>query len=74
MSNLAALLNVGAFLKILRKKKGISVANLAKESGVQPVTIYKIEEGRHYPDLATLAKLTDAMNIPLSVFFGGLQC
>jgi DNA-binding XRE family transcriptional regulator len=45
-----------------RRAAGLSQAELARQAGVRPETLNRIERGRTTPDFATVRKLVVAMN------------
>lgn len=53
----------GKKLKILRKKLGITQANLAKKLGISPSTVGMYEQGRREPDSTMLIKIADLFNV-----------
>ena len=52
-------------LKVARKQKGLSQAALGKLLGVQAQTIGRWETGKSKPNLETVNKLCEILNIPL---------
>lgn len=52
-------------LKAARKQKGLSQAALGKLLGVQAQTIGRWETGKSKPNLETVNKLCEILNIPL---------
>ena len=57
-------------LREMRKKAGISVTELSRESGVSRMTIYKIERGdKQARTTRTLQKLADALRVPVTDLF-----
>ncbi|SRR5258708_40112566 len=44
-----------------RQARGLSVADLAKRAGVDPVTLYRVESGECNPRAATTSKLIKAL-------------
>jgi len=50
--------------KLVRRRQaaGLSQAELARQAGVRPETLNRIERGRTTPDFATIRKLVLAMN------------
>jgi transcriptional regulator with XRE-family HTH domain len=56
-------------VKEIRRRKGWSQKDLAKESGVGQDTISGIESGRHEPRPSTLRKLADALDVEVADFF-----
>ncbi len=52
-------------LKIARKQKGLSQAELGKLLGVQAQTVGRWENGKSKPNLEKINKLCEILNIPL---------
>ena len=52
-------------LKAARKQKGLSQAALGKLLGVQAQTVGRWENGKSKPNLETINKLCDVLNIPI---------
>lgn len=50
-----------------REKKGLTQAKLAKKIGLQQSAIARFESGRSNPTLAFVQKLTDALDLRLTV-------
>jgi transcriptional regulator with XRE-family HTH domain len=61
--------DIGARLKELREKKGLSQSELANLSGVERGTISRIENSHLTPSLSTLITLCSCLGITLSGFF-----
>ena len=57
-------------LRLERARKRLSIRGLAKEAGVTPGTIWETERGRTKPQLVTVAKIADALGIPLEELAG----
>ncbi len=66
-------LNVGESLQRLRAERGLSMRALAKTSGLSANALSMIERGRTSPSVSTLYKLADALNVPVTAFFGAPQ-
>jgi transcriptional regulator with XRE-family HTH domain len=62
--------NVGERLQRLRAERGLSMRSLAKSSGLSANALSMIERGRTSPSVSTLYKLADALNVPVTAFFG----
>jgi transcriptional regulator with XRE-family HTH domain len=62
--------NVGENLQRLRTERGFSMRSLAKSSGLSANALSMIERGRTSPSVSTLYKLADALNVPVTAFFG----
>ena len=65
----AVLAVLAARIKELRGEKGWSQDTLAFESGIHRTFIAGLEVGRRNPSLATLARLADALNVPVKALF-----
>jgi transcriptional regulator with XRE-family HTH domain len=50
-------------LKKLREKQSLSLTDLAEKSGVNRITIHRIENGKQKPMPRTVRKLADALQI-----------
>lgn len=55
-------------LKAARKQKGLSQTELGKLLGVQAQTISNWENGKSEPNLKTINKLCEALDVPLRYF------
>jgi transcriptional regulator with XRE-family HTH domain len=62
--------NVGSRLKELREARNISMRALATKSGLSANALSMIERGKTSPSVSTLYKLSDAMGISITAFFG----
>lgn len=62
--------NVGESLQRLRGERGLSIRALAKISGLSANALSMIERGRTSPSVSTLYKLAEALNVPVTAFFG----
>lgn len=67
MSNIEA--SVGARLRFLRERAGLSQRALAKAAGVTNSTISLIEAGRMNPSVGALKRILDGIPIGLADFF-----
>ena len=56
-----------------RKMMGLSVAQLAALSGLSKGMLSKMENAQASPSLATLARLSGALGVPVTAFFRGLD-
>ncbi len=61
--------NVGARLRALREKHGLSQRELAKRAGVSNAIISLIEQNRTSPSVGSLKKVLDGLPISLAEFF-----
>lgn len=62
-------INIGLRLKELRKKQGVTQAELAKLVGVTPSNISQIESNLISPSLNALLKIADALFVDITYFF-----
>ena len=56
-----------------RHSHGWTVGMLARESGLSKGMLSKIENAQSSPSLATLARLSTALSVPVTAFFRGLS-
>jgi|HigsolmetaAR201D_1030396.scaffolds.fasta_scaffold08146_2 Predicted transcriptional regulators len=56
---------VGARVRELRERRGMSLGALAKATGVGKGTLSELESGRRNPTLATLFAITTALEVPI---------
>lgn len=57
-------------LKKWREKRGLTVRKLGELSGVHYVSIVRMESGKLDPQLSTLLKLCDALDVTLNQLVG----
>ena len=62
--------NVGSRLRELREARKISMRSLATKSGLSANALSMIERGKTSPSVSTLYKLSDAMGVSITAFFG----
>lgn len=62
-------LNVGRRLRILREKKGLSLRSLAERCGLSINAISRIERGSNSPTVASLHRLAQALDVPITLLF-----
>lgn len=60
---------VAVRLKTLRAERGLTLDQLAEQSGVSRAMISRVERGEASPTAALLARLCSALGVSLSVFF-----
>ena len=53
---------LGTKIRAERKKKGLTLEELAREVGVSPVTIHRIETGKTSSSVATLSEIAQCLN------------
>ena len=56
-----------------RQERGLTVGQLGDESGISKGMLSKIENAQASPSLATLARLSQALGVPVTSFFRGLE-
>lgn len=56
---------LGAHIAKVRKQKGYSQDRIYLEGGFSRGTLSKIENGRTSPEIYTLARIAEVLNIPL---------
>ena len=61
--------DVGARLRILRERHGLSQRELAKRAGVSNAIISLIEQNRSSPSVGSLKKVLDGLPVSLADFF-----
>jgi transcriptional regulator with XRE-family HTH domain len=59
----AVVVHVGDRLKRLRSKRYLSQRELAKEAGLSPATIFKLENNLAQPHPSTIRKLARALSV-----------
>jgi len=60
---------IGRQVRAFRNQLDMTVAEVAKQAGLSPGMLSKIENGLTSPSLATLKALSDALNVPVTAFF-----
>src|SRR5512140_2075895 len=66
----AVSVDVSSRLRELREARGISMRTLATRSGLSANALSMIERGRTSPSVSTLYSLADALDVPITEFFG----
>lgn len=64
---------IGRELRAFRRQRGITVAELARQTGLSIGMLSKIENGNTSPSLTTLQALAQALSVPLTAFFRGFE-
>lgn len=59
-------------VRIARTKRRMSQSKLAEMAGVDRKTINRIENGHFSPNVETLVRLCDALNVKIAAFMRGL--
>ncbi len=65
----AGRLNIGARLKDLRARRGLSQTALAKMVGVTPSSISQVESDQVHPSLTALMKMAEVLSVNIASFF-----
>jgi DNA-binding XRE family transcriptional regulator len=60
-------------LKRLRENRGLTQADLAKRTGLNPAAISHFETGQRLPSLGNYKKLLEALRIPLDTLMDNWQ-
>lgn len=63
-------LSVGEKVKVLRMEKGLSLEDLAEQSGIPKSTLEKIEKLELSPPLGIIVSLATILQVPVGEFFG----
>jgi len=63
-------LDIGGRLREMRKRRGLSQAELARSVGVTPSSISQVESHQMYPSLSALIKAADVLGVDVRSFFG----
>ena len=64
-------IKVGAFLKALRREKGITQEQLAEELGVSGRTISRWETGNNMPDISLLVEIAEYFDVSIPEIIKG---
>ncbi|MDX1347400.1 MAG: helix-turn-helix domain-containing protein [Thiomicrorhabdus chilensis] len=62
-------LHIGKIINTARKKQGLTIADIAEQSGISRGMLSKIENGQVSPSLDSLLKISRALGVPISSFF-----
>jgi transcriptional regulator with XRE-family HTH domain len=60
---------IGGQIRAFRTQRGMTVVELARQSGLSPGMVSKVERGVTPPSLATLRSLASALGVPLTSLF-----
>jgi transcriptional regulator with XRE-family HTH domain len=58
-------------IRHIRKTRGITLDQLGQEAGLSKALLSRIENNQVSPPIATLAKISQGLGVPISVFFAG---
>jgi len=62
-------MKIGVTIKGYRLQKGYSQGDIEKRTGLLRCYLSRVENGHTIPSLDTLAKIAEALDLPLSQFF-----
>jgi len=62
--------NVGAYLRLLRQERGLTLADLAAMCGVSRAMLSQIEQGRSSPSIALGWKIANGLGLPFGALLG----
>jgi transcriptional regulator with XRE-family HTH domain len=62
-------MNVGQRIKMFRVRQGFSLRSLAEKAGLSANTISLIERGENSPNVSSLHRLAEALEVPITAFF-----
>ncbi|MDZ7833818.1 MAG: helix-turn-helix domain-containing protein [Desulfobacterales bacterium] len=65
----AAQVDIGARVRDLRSKRGISQSELGKLVGVTPSNISQVESNQIYPSITALMKMAEILSVEVGAFF-----
>ncbi len=63
-------MRIGERIRMIREDKGIELEELSKMTGISPSVLLQVENHMESPSLGMLLKLSRALEVPLSAFFG----
>ena len=63
-------MRIGERIKMIREDKGIELEELSQMTGLSPSVLLQIENHMESPSLGMFLKLSRALGVPLSAFFG----
>jgi transcriptional regulator with XRE-family HTH domain len=58
--------SIGATIRIIRRARGESQAEVAKRAGIHRITLTHIENGDSKPDFDTVERLAKALRTPMA--------
>jgi len=65
-------MDIGAKIRIYRKRKGLSLSKLSELTGIAASNLSSIELNKTSPTLNTLARIADAFGVRVSEFLNGI--
>src|ERR1700754_2450176 len=64
---------LGAQVRAMRRRLGITISELAASAGLSGGMLSKIENGQISPSLSSLQVLAKALNVPITTFFSTFE-
>mgnify|MGYP005990557221 FL=1 len=64
---------LGHQVRVLRRERDLSVADLGSAAGISPGMISKIENGAISPSLASINAIASALNVPITALFAAFE-
>lgn len=64
---------IGRQVRLLRRGKGLTIAQLAQAMGLSPGMLSKLENGQTAPSLTTLQTLSQTLQVPITALFKGFE-
>ncbi|MEH3117891.1 MAG: XRE family transcriptional regulator [Methylorubrum populi] len=64
---------LGHQVRLLRRERDLSVADLGGAAGISPGMISKIENGAISPSLASINAIASALNVPITALFAAFE-
>ncbi len=64
-------INVGERVKRAREKRGLSLLDISRRTGIDVTLLFEIEEGQSAPPLGTIIKLAKALEMKMGYFISG---
>lgn len=64
---------IGQQIKLLRRERDLSIADLGAAAGISPGMVSKMENGTISPSLSTLSAMANALNVPLTALFSAFE-
>jgi transcriptional regulator with XRE-family HTH domain len=61
-------MNISKAIHLCRTQKGMTKTKLAELAGMSLSYLSLLERGKRDPNLSTISKICDALNIPVSIF------
>jgi transcriptional regulator with XRE-family HTH domain len=71
--NLVNTVELGRAIRRKREEQGLSLRDVADETGVSASTLSRIENGTGKPDADNIARLTTWLNVPMERIMGGRE-